>query len=138
MEQNNIGALIKTTKTITTMKISNIEEIRTDLKVQKEQVIQISSMSELEYHEFLFEIGIKVLEANIIDPQNVSKIAGNKMYWNFFRLQWLNYEKIAIRFVNRRQGQDAENEYKRRMSELIHSRRMWLSLQQFFTMFKII
>lgn len=118
--------------------ITNIAEIRADLKVQQAKVLQLSSMTEMEYSEFQFEIGLAVLEANIANPEDVIKVSSNKMYWNYFRLQWIHYEELAIRFIERRESDLALTEYKRRMSELVHSRKMWLSLRQFFTLFKII
>ncbi|MCO5230171.1 MAG: hypothetical protein M9958_03345 [Chitinophagales bacterium] len=94
----------------------------------------MSQISVEQYNGFQFEIGMQLLEVNLVHQEDIRKVSYSREYWNFFKLHWLRYEDIALRII-KKDCPDPLEQYQRRMNEIVHSRRMYLALQQFITLF---
>lgn len=112
-----------------------VERLVNDLKIQQRQVMRLSQVSQMEYNTFQYEVGCKILDAHLIEPEHSLSIQKKKGYWSFFKMIWRNHERATIYFLNEKQEFDWED-YRQKMLEMVESRRTALSLQQFLSIQK--
>jgi len=109
---------------------TTVEKLRRDLKTQQTQVMRLSNVKEIDYNAFQYEVGMQVLEAHMIEDEQVRRFSSKKEYWNFFKMLWRNHERAVIYFLNEKQEFDW-NDYQNKMQEMVECRRTWLSLRQY-------
>jgi len=117
-------------KTREIKKKTAVDKIRTDMKTQQKQVIRQSKVSEMDYNSFQYEVGMRILEAHMIERTQVNKLSVDKSYWSFFKMLWRNHERALIYYLCEKQEFNW-SDYQAKMNEMIESRRTWLSLRQF-------
>ena len=114
-----------------------LETAKSTMKIQQRMVLSLSNITEMEYNTFQYQLGLDVLNSHIVNDENIRCLERDKNYWNWFKVHCYEHERAVVQFLTRKQEFDFLD-YRRKMIELVESRRTVLSFQQFLTLFKYI
>lgn len=80
--------------------MSNIEKIK-EKEAQQLAILQgITGMQEEYKTTLLFETGMEWVERFVLDPsKDVSVITSSSFFWGWWKIQWLNFERIFVDFI---------------------------------------
>lgn len=114
-----------------------LEETRKTIKTQQHQVLYLTQVSEMEYNEFQFQLGIHLLKSYLCNDKALHKMERDKHYWNWFKMRYQNHEDVVIKYLTKK-NEFIWFDYKSKMIELINSKRTSMQFAHLLTLYKYI
>lgn len=110
-----------------------LKRTQIDISSQQRDVLNCCRITDVEYNTFQFETGVRILHAHIHDEYTIKQLERDKMYWSWFRIEYKNREAMVIRYLHQSQNFNFID-YQNKMSQMIESKRTYLSLKSLLTL----
>ena len=81
--------------------MSHIKYIQADMEKVEKQVKNLFFLTDQEYANITFNTGKMYLNHYFrFDDEAILKLEGNRMFWNWWKVQMYNYNKVLIRVTS--------------------------------------
>ncbi|MCZ2393387.1 MAG: hypothetical protein LC105_06005 [Chitinophagales bacterium] len=117
-------------------KVSNTTQVRNNIAKQTALAKREMGLDVVAYNNLQFETGMQLLEEHLVFQRDILEVSSSKLYWNWFKIQWLQYEYTALKMIPKTTPKkEAQESFIDKMSGIVYYRRLWLALKQFLELF---